>query len=250
MNENNNQEENDIEEIMYDWYDYYDFEQNLNTFGNTNNQNDTSINTENLEFRITFENIIPNNTYNYYRPLQRRRLNSPISHENENLTGNLNNLRSDYPLLDRTLSSRINSYPIQFSPLRNQQNNRNNQNTSFGYTIEYDFSQIPNISGDRINRIRTLFNNYFQENSFDRVINESFRNTEFLTKNDNLEISQKFEFYKNIDNKIQQEHQTCIICSDNFEQDSKIQLLNCKHIYHHDCLTEWVKRTRLIEKPC
>lgn len=144
MNENNNQEENDIEEIMYDWYDYYDFEQNLNTFGNTNNQNNASINTENLEFRITFENIIPNNTYNYYRPLQRRRLNSPISYGNENLnsnltsnlTGNLNNLRSDYPLLDRTLSSRINSYPIQFSPLRNQRNNRNNQNTSFGYTIE------------------------------------------------------------------------------------------------------------------
>ena len=48
--------------------------------------------------------------------------------------------------------------------------------------------------------------------------------------------------YKNIDEEIKQQHKSCTICTDEFEDDSKIQLLNCQHIYHHDCLTEWVKR--------
>jgi hypothetical protein len=231
-NENNQNEENNIEETTYQWYedlDYSELEQELTTghHGGTGNT------TGNFEFQITFENIFPNDTYNYYRPLQRRRLN-PV---NNNLTTFYN-----YPLLDRTLSSRINSTPLQFSPLRSYRSNNLNRNVPFSYTIEYDFSRIPQISEDRVDRIRTLFNNYFQENFVEDVINESFQTTEFLTKNDNVEIRKDFEMYKNIDEEIKQQYKSCTICTDEFEDDSKIQLLNCQHIYHHNCLTEWVKR--------
>ena len=157
-NEDNQNEDNNIEETTYQWYedlDYSELEQELTTdhHGGTGNHGGAENTTgNNFEFQITFENIFPNDTYNYYRPLQRRRLN-PV---NNNLTTFYN-----YPLLDRTLSSRINGAPLQFSPLRSNRYNNLNQNVPFSYRIEYDFSRIPNISESRINRIRTLFNNYF-----------------------------------------------------------------------------------------
>ena len=32
----------------------------------------------------------------------------------------------------------------------------------------------------------------------------------------------------------------CIICSNDFEQDSEVRILNCKHIFHTECIDKWL----------
>lgn len=34
---------------------------------------------------------------------------------------------------------------------------------------------------------------------------------------------------------------SCVICKSDFELDEKITVLECKHILHTECISEWVK---------
>ncbi len=45
----------------------------------------------------------------------------------------------------------------------------------------------------------------------------------------------KFSEVKNEDNK------KCMVCLLEFDDDDDVQCLECKHVFHHKCLDEWVK---------
>ena len=49
------------------------------------------------------------------------------------------------------------------------------------------------------------------------------------------------ELYKNLDSEIKKENTNCIICRDEYKDDDNIRLLSCKHIYHKDCIDNWLK---------
>ena len=46
----------------------------------------------------------------------------------------------------------------------------------------------------------------------------------------------------------------CVICKDKFEADTKIKILPCKHIFHVNCISEWLKnyyhKCPVCRQPC
>jgi len=49
------------------------------------------------------------------------------------------------------------------------------------------------------------------------------------------------ELYKNLDLEVKKDNTNCIICRDEYKDDDNIRLLSCKHIYHKDCIDNWLK---------
>ena len=47
--------------------------------------------------------------------------------------------------------------------------------------------------------------------------------------------------YEILDDKIREENKSCSICILDFENEDKISITNCNHIFHTDCITEWGK---------
>lgn len=77
-------------------------------------------------------------------------------------------------------------------------------------------------------------NNFINENN----INDD-DNVNLLEDTKNLNIKN----YNEIDNEIKTKYNDCGICYENFNEDTKIVLLNClgNHIYCHDCIVNWLK---------
>jgi hypothetical protein len=65
------------------------------------------------------------------------------------------------------------------------------------------------------------------------------------TKKDVTNITSKFESktYKGDDNKEQ-----CTVCLENIKKGEKITKLDCKHMFHTDCINEWISRDNTC--PC
>ena len=79
------------------------------------------------------------------------------------------------------------------------------------------------------NIILSLLNPFFEEENdvFDEYTNE---------KNQNIKLD--------LSNKILLENikgESCTICISDFEKGEKITELECKHILHTECISEWVK---------
>jgi hypothetical protein len=82
-----------------------------------------------------------------------------------------------------------------------------------------------------------------EEEQMNRALLESrelFDETDTTHKNDNAELiheSQKYSTLK-IKNK---RKEICCICMENFSCNQLVYWLDCKHIFHENCLCEWVK---------
>ena len=42
---------------------------------------------------------------------------------------------------------------------------------------------------------------------------------------------------------------TCPICVDDFAKDTEVKMTPCKHVFHNDCLFEWIN-TKLDKPDC
>ncbi len=52
--------------------------------------------------------------------------------------------------------------------------------------------------------------------------------------------------YQNIKAERDEPHETCVICLETFKNTDKVILLECQHLYHQNCVTEWL----LINNNC
>ena len=87
-------------------------------------------------------------------------------------------------------------------------NNFNNNFTITFYTNDLQNSQVPILSED----VKTI------------------ATEDILNKNTTVDI------YKNINKELREKHTTCSICIDDFNDDSNIRIIKCKHIFHKDCI--------------
>ena len=70
--------------------------------------------------------------------------------------------------------------------------------------------------------------------------NETDTNTNTNTYNQLLlqKMSEEITQFNNI---LYKENDGCVICLDNFKTDEKIIKLPCNHIYHPECIQDWLK---------
>ena len=75
------------------------------------------------------------------------------------------------------------------------------------------------------------------------------RNTDLnerLVENENnnikQEIIEKIKKNKISSYDINDNDKTCSICLEDFSQEKDILILDCKHIYHSDCIIEWINK--------
>ena len=58
-----------------------------------------------------------------------------------------------------------------------------------------------------------------------------------LRKNDNVVVLVKTQPYNTTDKK----YEECSICTDKYDKNEEVSVLDCGHIYHPKCINEWGK---------
>lgn len=113
-------------------------------------------------------------------------------------------------------------------------------------TDEYTGDIIdPTMVLDLINTNLNNFNNNFtitfytndQQNFQDPLVQEDVKN---IATEDILNKNTTVDLYKNIHIDLRKKHTTCSICIDDFNEESNIRIIKCKHIFHKDCIDPWL----------
>ena len=81
---------------------------------------------------------------------------------------------------------------------------------------------------------------FHSENAFERVLRESLdESNDHLKRTDEI-IDFPIIKYTDFEDKSNYDIK-CTICLDEFENESNISLTECRHIFHTDCIKEWVR---------
>jgi hypothetical protein len=67
-----------------------------------------------------------------------------------------------------------------------------------------------------------------------------FDETDTVVKNDSAVLRQNSQRYSTVKIKDKRK-QVCCVCMENFSCNQDVFFLPCKHIFHHDCLSEWIR---------
>lgn len=108
--------------------------------------------------------------------------------------------------------------------------------------IEEDMNIIRQLFNE-INVMRHIYDNVFNDNVFIDIIviqnhdenMENLENVKNIVIQEELDKIQISEF-----SDIKTDEKQCSICLDDFEPSSKIRLINCKHLFHSECLDTWL----------
>lgn len=115
--------------------------------------------------------------------------------------------------------------------------NSNNENEVQYYSntiIEPNYSiriiNISNLLGDE------YFNRLFEEEYEYQTALEESNNDQELVRNENQILNMSSVKFKNVKTK----DNNCTICCTQFENNDSVILLNCNHIFHKECINEWI----------
>lgn len=91
-----------------------------------------------------------------------------------------------------------------------------------------------------LNNIRNN-DNIFQ-NDLERALTESFNESQDSLKRSDNDVVVEFNSikYENLENNTSYDVK-CMICLEEFESDLEVVLTDCTHIFHLDCLKEWIR---------
>jgi len=132
------------------------------------------------------------------------------------------------------------------SPSSNEEEsvNRTTNTNEFSRENNADTSANP-IMNLLISGLDTIFTSTRQRflDELDDIITDyvsdmSLRESqEVIHEEARVDVDLPFTIYENIEDKIEDK---CAICLEIFEPDSKVCLLNCKHIFHKECIKGWI----------
>lgn len=211
----------------------------LNNDNNEDNNEDNDYNNEEIE-----DNIEENN---YYMPITVSVRSYDITnnnYNNRNIEDRIvsNYIRTNYNYLSSSLpnqSNFLNSYLLSGRPNRSSPLNIINtrfplnplpsfSGLSLGSSSLQDASNF-NTHESLLNVINTIINGN---------INENINNLEDVAVTVDEKELQKLDSYQlksNLDS-------DCIICMDKLEKDNIVTKLECKHIFHKDCIEPYFKK--------
>ena len=92
------------------------------------------------------------------------------------------------------------------------------------------------------NNIYNLFDNLITENFNRNMLRRGLDNSmnDVLKKDNKIELNNSDCFKLS---QIDEDNKVCVICFSNFElEENVVKIKDCEHLYHFDCLNEWVKR--------
>ena len=124
-----------------------------------------------------------------------------------------------------------------YSDIRNGTNSSNTGGGGSLYTILID--GFTNVLQNEQDRILNDLENTIIEFVSQQSLNES--TTEHNNNTDVEPLDLPFNIYKDVEEKF---NTSCSICLEDFEDESKVVVLSCKHIYHKKCIKEWTKIKR------
>jgi hypothetical protein len=188
-------------------------------------------------------NNINNNNNNFIRPnINNRRPN--INYNNNNNGSNINNHRNN----QNNINNNINNNQPNRGPaitIRQTGQNGNSITARFYQNKDIDFSAGPRMNFIS-NRNRTNNNNNNHRRRDINVFNEFGNAFEELLNKQNQGIDRQLfnEFPEpKIDdvNKLDNEKRNCVICSEDFKSGEKAKLLPCLHLFHKNCIKEWLE---------
>jgi hypothetical protein len=109
------------------------------------------------------------------------------------------------------------------------------------YREEVERTEEDLLIADSVNElINNIRNNMFQ-NDLERALRESFDESEdCLKRTDDDIVEFNYVKYENLENEKKKDLK-CMICLEEFEPSSDVTLTECTHIFHHDCLKEWIR---------
>jgi hypothetical protein len=105
-----------------------------------------------------------------------------------------------------------------------------------------NYDLIYNIIQEELKRIyhrsytMSLLSNIFNVNN---VNNSQMENVKLTIKPEIIENIPKRKF-KDCETKIKDINSKCTVCQASFENDDEIRILPCEHIYHIDCIDNWL----------
>ena len=159
-----------------------------------------------------------NNTMNQFRNLPSNQMIGYNLNQNSNLyiIPSLN--QNINPISNQNLNRFVN--PVQNPSINSRINNSNNQN-------QYANS---NVTQNSVHNSNVLFN--------------TKNLSDFDKKKDNLFLEMDQYQYKHIQKYDSRKETECAICLEEFKRNDIIkEFYNCKHIFHKDCLKDWLKRS-------
>ena len=151
--------------------------------------------------------------------------------------------------------------PTKKSEIISILNSLNNVNTFFSQiesamTNEINSGIIDSYTGDIINpsQIINLFTTNINQlyNQPPNPANNLFYSFNFTlpsflplvipitTNHVDLDKITTLEKFSNLDTDTQSKFNTCLICLDDFKQDSEIRKIKCVHIFHKECIDPWL----------
>ena len=86
---------------------------------------------------------------------------------------------------------------------------------------------------------RALYSNLLntiEETIYNTVLNESTQTDNFPKKDESVKINTINLLYKNHKKECSD---TCSICTENYQNNDVINILDCKHDFHTKCISEW-----------
>lgn len=209
------------------------------TNNNNNNNNNTNTTTNNNTTTDNVHlNINGNNTYN------RHNMNDSIlnrMHRNNvfynivtsDFTDNLNGLTDDLTrhLSDNLTINLTDNLTRQLSDnLTRHLNDRLTNNLSNFIREEFSLNDMPEL---------------FLTSIITSIMNSEFLDGGEFSDNDSVCVLTETEFDQLTSSKIQNEdcdNSQCSICLDDFKINETIVFLKCKHIYHKDCIKNWLTK--------
>ena len=123
-------------------------------------------------------------------------------------------------------------------------NAQNNNQSAFGNLLPlvpftyFQSSPLTNFSDDIFMNdiitavLRDLHTDFVTQSVMDQSMSDTIHN-----KKDNIELKMSPHTFSNTDN----EEKLCTICIEDFEEGNSCIKLKCGHIFHENCISDWVK---------
>ena len=173
-----------------------------------------------------------------------------------NIAIHINNYRN-YIHINRRYEGRRNDLPVAFFvPLFRNRSNVNKANEPLyrrrnysprNRTRERNDSQPISINPIPRENIITFSHDHSQRNELESNDNLSIEQNEIDSNNkyeeDILIVNFGEVEIKSI-SKLEESHKTCAICLEKFNTEVKIIILPCIHIFHRDCINDWIEKKK------